>query len=151
MITRRDMIIAVVVACATIAAVTFADSLVATPILHSSVFNWADSKPEATKYGARRQVFDSRTAILSQLEVHVTTLKPGEMPHARHHHPAEELIIVKEGSLEAVQNTTTNQAGPGAVVFEASNEYHSLRNISQAPTTYYVIKFLPPGLKDDTK
>ena len=150
MITRRDMIVAAVVACATIAAVTFADS-VATPILHSSVFNWTDSKSEVTKYGARQQVFDSRTAILNQLEVHVTTLKPGEMPHAGHRHPAEELIIVKEGSLEAVQNTTTNVAGPGAVVFEASNEYHSLRNVSQTPATYYVIKFVPPGLKDDSK
>ena len=150
MITRRDMIVAAIVACATIAVVAFADS-VATPILHSSVFNWTDSRSEATKYGARRQVFDSRTAILSQLEVHVTTLKPGEMPHVGHRHPAEELVIVKEGSLEAVQNTTTNTAGPGAVVFQASNEYHSLRNVSQSPATYFVIKFVPPGLKDDSK
>ena len=147
MITRRDLVVAAIVACATITAVTFADS-VASPILHSSVFNWADSKTETTKYGARRQVFDSRTAILEQLEVHVTTLKPGEAPHAGHRHSAEELIIIKEGSLEAVQNGTTNQAGPGAVVFEASGEYHSLRNVSQMPATYYVIKVVPPNVPD---
>ncbi len=150
MITRRDMIVAAAVACATVTAVTFADS-VATPILHSSVFNWSDSKSEATKYGARHQVFDSRTAILDQLEVHVTTLKPGEMPHAGHRHSAEELVIVIVGTLEAVQNTTTNTAGPGAVIFQASNEYHSLRNVGQSPATYYVIKIVPPGVKDDTK
>jgi quercetin dioxygenase-like cupin family protein len=150
MITRRDMIVAAAVACATVTAVTFADSI-ATPVLHSSVFNWLDSKFETTKYGARRQIFDSRTAILDQLEVHVTILKPGEMPHAGHRHPAEELVIIREGSLEAVQNTTTNSAGPGAVIFQASNEYHSLRNVSQSPATYYVIKIVPPGLKDDTR
>lgn len=71
------------------------------------------------------------------------------MPHAGHRHAPEELVIVKEGSLEAVQNTTTNTAGPGAIIFQASNEYHSLRNVSQTPATYYVIKIVPPGVKDD--
>jgi len=150
MITRRDVLVAVTAIGLTTVAMTLADS-VAGPILHCSVFNWADLKMEATKYGARRQVFDSRTAILDQLEVHVTTLNPGEMPHPGHRHAGEELVVIKDGSLEAVQNSATNHVDAGGVIFQASNEYHSLRNVSQAPAIYYVIKIVPPGVKDNTR
>lgn len=140
MITRRDVVAAVVTACVGVAAVALADSVVK-PVMHSSVFNWADFKVETKPTGARREVFDSRTATMDALECHVTTLNPGEIPHPAHQHPNEELIIVKEGTLEAVQNGVTNHAGPGAVIFEASNEPHGLRNIGQTPAIYYVIKF----------
>jgi uncharacterized cupin superfamily protein len=150
MITRRDIFVAIIAIGLTTAAMTFADSI-SSPILHCSVFNWADLKMEATKYGARRQILDSRTAILDQLEVHVTTLNPGEMPHPGHRHAGEELVIIKDGSLEAVQNSATNHVDAGGVIFQASNEYHGLRNISPTPATYYVIKIVPPGVKDNTR
>jgi uncharacterized cupin superfamily protein len=145
MITRRDLVVAAVVVCATIAAVALADSAIA-PVMKSSVFEWDKLKAESNAHGARRQVFDSRTATLDQLECHITTINPGQSPHPGHHHPEEELLIVKEGTLEAVQNGVTNRVGPGAVIFQASNEYHSLRNVGETPATYYVIKFVPHGL-----
>jgi uncharacterized cupin superfamily protein len=150
MITRRDVVVAATAVCMTMAAVALADS-VAKPIMRSSVFNWADLKAESTKSGARRQVFDSRTATLNALECHVTTLNPGEVPHAGHQHLEEELIIIKEGTLEAVQNGVTNRADTGAVIFEASNEPHGLRNPGPTTATYYVIKFSPGALKDKTQ
>jgi XRE family transcriptional regulator, regulator of sulfur utilization len=145
MITRRDLVVAAVAVCATIAVVALADS-VSTPVMKSAVFEWDKLKAESKPNGARRQVFDSRTATLDQLECHVTTLNPGQSPHPGHHHPEEELVILKEGTLEAVQNSVTNHVEPGGVIFEASNEYHSLRNTGQTPATYYVIKFVPHGL-----
>ena len=145
MMTQRDLVVAAVAACATIVAVALADST-GKPVMHSSVFKWEDVKVVPTKVGARRGFFDERTATLDRFECHVTTLNPGEAPHAGHQHPEEELIIIKEGTIEAVQNTTTNIVGPGGIVFEASNEYHSLRNVGQTTATYYVIKWFPPGL-----
>jgi len=145
MITRRDFAVAAVAVCATIAVVALADSAI-TPVMKSSVFEWDKLKVETNAHGARRTVFDSRTATLDQLECHVTTLNPGQMPHAMHHHPEEELLILKEGTLEAVQNGVTNHVGPGAVIFQASNESHSLRNVGETPATYYVIKIVPHGL-----
>ena len=145
MITRRDLVVAVVATCATIAAVALADAVVA-PVMKSSVFTWDSLKAEAKPTGARRGVFDSRTATLDRFECHITTINPGKMPHDGHHHPEEELIIVKEGTIEAVQNSATNNVGPGGIIFEASNEYHSLRNVGQTPATYYVIKWVAPGM-----
>jgi len=150
MITRRDLVVAVTTVCVTMTAVTLADSA-AKPIMRSSVFNWADLKTDSTKYGAKRQVFDARTATLDGLECRITTLNPGEVPHAAHQHSGEELIIIKEGTLEAMQNGVTNRAGPGAIIFEASNELHGLRNPGPMAATYYVIKFSPGILKDKTQ
>ena len=145
MITRRDLVVAVIAACATIAVVVLAEST-GKSVMHSSVFDWNLLKVEPKPHGARRDVFDSRTATLDRFECHVTTLNPGAAPHEAHKHPEEELIIVKEGMLDAMQNGTTNRAGPGSLIFEASNEQHGLRNTGSVTTTYYVIKFVPPGL-----
>ena len=141
MITRRDVVIA---ACATIAAVTLAQSP-GKSAMGSAVFDWGALKAEPKPSGSRREVFQGRTATLDQLECHVTTLNPGQAPHPAHQHPEEELVIVKEGTLEVVQNGVTNRAGPGAVVFEASNERHGWRNVGDTPATYYVVRFSAPG------
>jgi XRE family transcriptional regulator, regulator of sulfur utilization len=142
MISRRDVVVAGITI---IAVVTFAQTSLK-PAMHSCVFRWEDLKAEPTKAGARREVFDERTATMDRLECHVTTLNPGEAPHAGHHHPEEELVFIREGTMEIIQNTTTNRVGPGAVIFEASNEYHSLRNVGQTTAMYYVVKLYPPGL-----
>jgi hypothetical protein len=117
MINRRDVVVAVVSVCTTLGAVVFAQSR--KPIMQSSVFEWTSVEAKPTKTGARRDFFDAPTATLDQLECHVTTINPGEAPHAPHQHADEELIIVKEGTLEAMQNGVTKQ-GPGSIIFEAS-------------------------------
>jgi len=43
-----------------------------------------------------------------------------------------------------MQNGVTNRAGPGVIIFEASNELHGLRNPGPMARTYLrVIKFSP--------
>lgn len=120
------------------------------PKLGSGVFDWNQLEAQPTKVGARRNVFDSLTATLSNLECHVTTVNPGEAPHAPHRHPDEELIIVKDGTLEVTINGVTRQAGPGSVVFFASNDFHGLRNNGTTPATYYVLRIVPHDLPSPT-
>lgn len=112
-------------------------------IMHSCVFNWADLKPVPTKTGAKRSVFDAPTPGLGNFECHITTLNPGQSPHLPHHHPDEEVMIIKEGTLEAVQNGITNIVTSGGIIFNASNEQHGFRNIGTIPATYYVFKIAP--------
>jgi XRE family transcriptional regulator, regulator of sulfur utilization len=145
MITRRDFTVAAVSILATAAVVAFAQSA-AKPLMHSSVFNWSSLKVEPTKTGERRQVFNAPTATLENFECHITTLNPGESPHLAHRHPDEELMIVKEGTLEAVQNDQTNRVEAGGIIFEASKELHGLRNIGTNRATYFVLKFYPHDL-----
>ena len=119
--------------------------------LVSAVYDWEKMQPMVVSNGVRRTLFEGPTATLDKINCHITTLNPGEMPHAGHQHPAEELIIVKEGTIEAVQNSVTNRVGPGSIIFEASNEYHSLRNVGQTQATYYVIKWVSPGMSTEKK
>src|SRR4249919_929622 len=105
MITKRDLFIGIVAVGLTLVGVTLAQS--PKPRMKSSVFDWNVIEVQKTKTGARRDFFEAPTTNLDQLECHVTTLNPGEAPHAPHQHPEEELIIVKEGTIEAMQNGVT--------------------------------------------
>lgn len=115
--------------------------------MRSRVFNWSEMKASTTAVGERRQVFDAPTATLDRFECHITTLNAGEAPHAAHKHPEEELMIVKEGVIEAVQEGVTNRVEAGGMIFCASNEMHGLRNIGTGRATYFVLKWFPHDLE----
>src|SRR5580765_4052402 len=72
--------------------------------LASSPFNWNDLAIRSVAFGQQRPVFRSPTATLDELEVHITTLNPGQEPHPPHRHAYEEMMLLKEGSLEATVN-----------------------------------------------
>ncbi len=143
MITKRDLLVGTLAAGLTFVGITLAQSK--KPLMTSSVFDWNAIEAKPTRTGARRDFFDAPTATLDTIECHVTTINPGEAPHAPHRHPEEELIIVKEGTIEAMQNGVTKRAGPGSIIFEASNDFHGLRNVGQTPATYHVIKWFTPA------
>ena len=145
MITRRDLLVTVVSISFTAAVMALAGAA-AKPVMHSSVFHWADLQVVPTKVGERRPVCNAPTPTLANLEIHITTLNPGEVPHPPHQHADEELMIVKEGTLEALQGDKTNIVTTGGLVFEASNELHGLRNVGTNRATYFVIKFMPHDL-----
>ena len=144
-ITRRDLLVAVVSISLTVAGLALAQSA-AKPVMHSAFFNWADFKPAPTKTGERRNVFDAPTPTLANFECHITTLNPGESPHAPHRHADEEIMILKEGTLAAIQGDHTNTVAAGGIIFEASNELHGLINIGTNRATYFVIKYAPHDL-----
>jgi len=114
------------------------------PKLSSTVFEWKDLKPETKDNGVRRQVLDGPTATLDRLHAHITTLKPGERSGEPSRHLQEEVIIVREGTVEATYDGHTHTAGPGSVIFFASNAVTSLRNVGHGPATYTVVYYYTP-------
>jgi XRE family transcriptional regulator, regulator of sulfur utilization len=143
MITRRDVVIALVAAATTLAVGKVAHT--ETPVMQSSIFDWNAIPAKQTNVGSVRQFFRAPTATLDELECHVTTLNAGETSHAPHKHPNEELVIVKEGTVECLVNGEMKRAGPGSVIFNASNQMHSIRNVGTGPATYHVINWSSPG------
>jgi XRE family transcriptional regulator, regulator of sulfur utilization len=114
-------------------------------VLSSTVFDWSNMKADKTKVGEVRQVVQAPTATLDELEIHITTLNPGQTSHAPHQHPAEEIIIIKEGTVESLVNGETKRVGPGSIVFQASNQLHGIRNVGDAPATYHVVQWKSPN------
>ena len=114
------------------------------PAIGSKVFRWEDMKVRATPHGERRDVANNPTPTLAVFECHITTLNPGRASHAPHRHPQEELILVKEGTLEVHINGRTQVAGPGSVFFYAANDAHAVRNVGDTRATYWVINLATP-------
>jgi quercetin dioxygenase-like cupin family protein len=81
------------------------------------------------------------TATLDELEIHITTLKPGLASHAPHQHPNEEMLVVREGTVEALVNGELKRVGPGSIIFQASNQLHNVKNVGDTPATYHVINW----------
>jgi quercetin dioxygenase-like cupin family protein len=139
MITRRDVVVALVAVSATLCMIVVAAEQ--KPILQSSAFDWNTISATQTKVGSVRSFFRAPTATLDELELHVTTLNVGEASHPPHQHPNEELVIVKEGTVEALVNGEWKKVGPGSVIFNASNQLHGIRNAGTVPATYHVINW----------
>jgi quercetin dioxygenase-like cupin family protein len=116
-------------------------------VLHSTVFEWKDGDAKPNAWGSVRQVMRAPTPTLDELEIHISTLNPGQVPHAPHQHAHEELLIVKQGTLETFQSGETRRVGPGGIIFQASNESHNVKNVGDAPAVYYVIGWTSPGVK----
>ncbi|HEY4323156.1 MAG TPA: cupin domain-containing protein [Mucilaginibacter sp.] len=112
--------------------------------LPSTAYDWKDMKVTTLPIGERRQVFDSPTQTLDRLELHITTLNPGDSSHAPHQHPNEELLIVKEGTVWALVNGQNVLLGPGSVVYQAANRLHNFKNAGKTKTTYYALQWRTP-------
>jgi len=112
--------------------------------LGSRVAEFALLAVQTTPVGLRRDVFEGSTGTLTHLECHLTTLNPGEWPHPPHRHPDEELMLVKEGTLEVSINGKISLAGPGSVLFYSSGDEHGVRNPGTTPVTYHVFRFSTP-------
>jgi len=108
--------------------------------LDSTVMEWTGLPVQATKTGERRAALNAPTTTLTNFECHVTTLNAGESPHAPHHHPDEEFILVTAGQLDVNVNGLTQRAGPGAICFFSANDEHGLKNVGGTPATYYVMR-----------
>ena len=115
-----------------------------TPKLQSTIFDWEKLKVTPTTNGVRRDVLDGPTATLDKLHCHITTLNPGQTSGEPRRHLQEEVIIVREGSVEATVDGRVQTVGPGSVIFFAANAVTRLRNAGSGPATYTVVYFFTP-------
>ncbi|WP_454714853.1 cupin domain-containing protein [Caulobacter segnis] len=140
MLTKRDLAIAAGAMAVTLAGVAVAQAP-KPALLGPSVWRWDEIKSHPTDVGAYAQIVRAPTATLDELEMHVTTLKPGLSSHAPHTHPNEELVIIREGEVEVLSGGVWKKVGPGGVVFNASNSPHALKNVGTTDAVYHVINF----------
>jgi quercetin dioxygenase-like cupin family protein len=111
--------------------------------MSSGVTTWdqIQARIKPTKTGQRRDVFDAPTPTLDRFHCHITTLNPGENTGPLHRHPQEEVVIIKEGTLEIDIDGKKQTAGPGSMIFYAANENENMTNVGKTPATYYVLQW----------
>ena len=74
-----------------------------------------------------------------------------QAPHQPHRHGHEELLIIKQGKVEALIDGKWLPAGPGSVIFLASNQLHGLRNVGADQAVYHVIAWTSSDTPPDAK
>jgi len=87
-----------------------------------------------------RQFFDGVEHSGFHLEFHQTILGAGTQTHDPHKHEHDEVVILVQGTVEALIEDRTETVETGSVMFFASNEMHSVRNVGTGPCSYYVIE-----------
>ena len=147
MIKRRDLAVAAIAASATLACVSLAQE--PKKVLDSTAWQWNELAAKKTDVGERRDVVRQPTRTLEELEMHITTLNPHTASHPPHTHPNEEMVIVKEGTLQAHVNGKEVVVTAGGMLFYASMQPHSVQNIGDTPATYYVINWSTDEVEED--
>src|ERR1035437_145866 len=112
--------------------------------LDSAIYVWEKMQPTTVSNGVRRLVFDGPTTTLDKINCHITTLNPGQQSGEPRLHVQEEVVIVKEGTVEATFDGHSETVGPGSVIFFASHATTRLRNPGNVPATYTVIYYYTP-------
>jgi mannose-6-phosphate isomerase-like protein (cupin superfamily) len=111
--------------------------------LPSATFPFTELPKKVVNGAEIRPVLKGKLATAESLEVHETTLPPGGMPHAAHHHLHSEMWLIREGTVQLTINGTSHVMGPGSVGFVHSNDEHGIRNIGTTPATYFVVAVGP--------
>ena len=111
--------------------------------LTSQAFSFNSLPVHKGKAADSRAIVRGKTPTGEAVEVHETTLHPGEMPHAPHHHQHSEFWLIREGSVEITINGQHYQLGPGSAAFAASNDEHSIKNVGATSANYFVVAIGP--------
>lgn len=102
-------------------------------------FDALAAKTNPHTHNETRPVLNGNTASGCPIELHITTLAAGQMPHPPHHHVREEMLMLQKGTLEVTIAGKSTRIGPGSVVWAHSNEQHGWKNVGDTPAQYFVL------------
>lgn len=121
------------------AAFTAASASAQSAALPSRTYKFEDLAVRTNGKNKSRAVLDGTTHTGYGIEMHETELGPGMAPHPPHKHVHEELIMIREGTLEVTISGNVTKLGPGSAAYVASGEEHGWKNIGDTPAHYFVM------------
>jgi (S)-ureidoglycine aminohydrolase len=105
--------------------------------------SWADMAVQQTAKGETRQIFSLPTPWLSKIDLHATTLNPGEVSHPPHTHRAEEIILMRTGHVQEYINGKHYPATDGDLIFLPSGSLHAVENNGTERCQYFALQWQP--------
>ncbi len=105
------------------------------------LLDWPDMTMQKTAKGESRQIFSQPTPWLAKIDMHATTLNPGEVSHLPHIHRAEEIILMRSGHVQMYINGQHYPAAGGDLVFLASGNPHALENTGKERCEYFALQW----------
>jgi (S)-ureidoglycine aminohydrolase len=105
------------------------------------ILDWPAMPVQHTAKGESRQIFSQPTSWLTKIDMHATTLNPGEVSHLPHIHRAEEIILMRSGHVQMYINGQHYPAAGGDLVFLASGNPHALENTGKERCEYFALQW----------
>jgi quercetin dioxygenase-like cupin family protein len=109
------------------------------PVLPTKLFVFDALPVRQDGHNVFRAILDGVTRAGYHIELHETELAAGEAPHPPHQHANEELLMIREGTVEVTIGDKATRLGAGAVAYIASNQLHGWRNVGTTPAKYFVL------------
>lgn len=105
------------------------------------VIDWPDLTVQKNAKGEVRQIFTAATARFQKIDLHATTLNPGETSHPPHVHPEAEIILVRTGDVEELIDGVPHTAKGGDLVLLTPGSPHNIKNTGATPAVYYALQW----------
>ena|SRR5687767_13243805 len=87
----------------------------------------------------RRSMFTDKTHTGFKISSHMNEVAPGEVNHPPHQHLREEMMLIREGTIELTVNGKPYRLGPGDVGVIGSNEMHNAKNVGTTRAHYFIV------------
>jgi quercetin dioxygenase-like cupin family protein len=113
-------------------------------LAHNTIFRFKDLPVHTSPNGSQSRAILMGTLPNGEgLEMHETMLTPGNAPHPPHRHIHAEMLLIREGKLSWIVNGKEETAGPGDILYAASNELHGVKNVGTTNANYFVVAIGP--------
>ena len=109
------------------------------PTLASKAYRFEDLPEKVNGQNRSRDVFNGKNHSGFPVDIHITELGPGQMPHAAHHHVHEEIVMLQTGMLDVTIEGKLTRVTAGSVVYVNSNEEHGWKNPGPERAQYFVM------------
>jgi quercetin dioxygenase-like cupin family protein len=109
------------------------------PTLASKAYRFEDLPEKVNGQNRSRDVFNGKNHSGFPVDIHITDLGPGQMPHAAHHHVHEEIVMLQTGMLDVTIEGKLTRVTAGSVVYVNSNEEHGWKNPGPECARYFVM------------
>ena len=113
---------------------------------HNEIFRSAELPVHTSANGSSQHVVQGTLMTGEGVELHNSTLLPGHEPHPPHQHVHAEFLLIREGNVEWLLDGKRQPAGPGDILYAASEVLHGLRNTGTVTASYFVVA-VGPNLK----
>ncbi len=109
------------------------------PVLGTKAYIYNDLPVTTNGKNKQRRLFTGKTHTGFKLESHQSDIAPGEVNHPPHQHLREEMMLIREGTMELTISGKPMRLGPGDVGFIGSNEMHNAKNVGTTRAQYFIV------------
>ena len=109
------------------------------PVMKTERFGFDEIPVTTNGKNKQRRMFTAKTHTDFKIESHQSDIAPGEVNHPPHQHLREEMMLIREGTMELTIAGKPYRLGPGDVGVIGSNELHNAKNVGTVVARYFIV------------